>query len=339
MSISAKHHGDDAPSGKDLEYEKVFTDLMLAAQPEEERQAGNEIIAAQEPEPKSIVKCATAVLDQSNDLRAAILYGYARLRIDGLPGLAGATAFLRICLEEYWDTCHPQLDADDDNDPTMRVNSVLALVDRSTILRALRNAPLTASPAFGGYSLRDMAIADGEVSAPADMASPPNEQSVSAAFQDTPRQALDETAAAARAILADVHAINSVFDDRLPGQGPNLGDFVATLKKINAVLAPHITVLSSEADEAPQTPAAGATPGAASVRAAPPGAISSQADVRDALDKMIAYYAKYEPSSPLPLLLERARRLVGADFMTIMGDIAPLGLDSVRLIGGKENPK
>jgi type VI secretion system protein ImpA len=33
-------------------------------------------------------------------------------------------------------------------------------------------------------------------------------------------------------------------------------------------------------------------------------------------------------------LLERAKRLVGADFMTIMKDIAPGGVDELIVVGG-----
>jgi type VI secretion system protein ImpA len=46
------------------------------------------------------------------------------------------------------------------------------------------------------------------------------------------------------------------------------------------------------------------------------------------------YYARHEPSSPLPILLKRAKRLVGADFMEIINDLAPSGVDNVKLIGG-----
>jgi type VI secretion system protein ImpA len=53
-----------------------------------------------------------------------------------------------------------------------------------------------------------------------------------------------------------------------------------------------------------------------------------------ALDAIMGYYRAAEPSSPVPVLLQRARRLVGADFMAIMRDMAPNGLDNVRLIGG-----
>jgi type VI secretion system protein ImpA len=36
----------------------------------------------------------------------------------------------------------------------------------------------------------------------------------------------------------------------------------------------------------------------------------------------------------VPIILERAKRLVGADFLTIMKDLAPDGLVSVMNIGG-----
>ncbi|WP_226778949.1 type VI secretion system protein TssA [Oceaniglobus trochenteri] len=341
MPIAAIHRSDDAPSGENLEYEKVFTDLLLAAQPEEERQAGNEIIAAQEPDAKAIVEKAEAVLDLSNDLRAAILYGYAQLRLVGLPGLAETTGFLRTALEEFWDSCHPQLDAEDDDDPTMRVNSMLGLVDTATTLRALRHAPLTLSPAFGRMSLRDIAIADGEVSPPADMENPPSAQTVSAAFQDTDDAVLKANLDAAQAALADVEAINAVFDERLPGQGPNLRPMQVMLKKAVSILAPVVGAPeepSEAGDEGPATPAESQAD-APRPAAPPPGTISSPADVEKALGRIIDYYAKHEPSSPLPILLERARRLVGADFLTIIQDLAPLGLENVQLIGGMENPE
>ena len=65
-----------------------------------------------------------------------------------------------------------------------------------------------------------------------------------------------------------------------------------------------------------------------------PGSIETAQDARNALDRVIDYFSRFEPSSPVPIILERAKRLVGADFMTIMKDMAPAGLDSVMMIGG-----
>jgi type VI secretion system protein ImpA len=56
--------------------------------------------------------------------------------------------------------------------------------------------------------------------------------------------------------------------------------------------------------------------------------------VIDALDRICAYYAEHEPSSPLPVLLQRARRLVGKSFIEIIEDVAPDGAGQFRHLGG-----
>ncbi|MDZ4135741.1 MAG: type VI secretion system ImpA family N-terminal domain-containing protein, partial [Paracoccaceae bacterium] len=120
-------HGDTEPSGENLEYDPAFISLELAAQPGEERQVGDSIIQAEEPDHAEVIIQATDVLSRSHDLRAAAFIAYALLRTKGFVGFAQATGYIRGILETYWDTCHPQLDADDDDDPTMRVNAVAAL--------------------------------------------------------------------------------------------------------------------------------------------------------------------------------------------------------------------
>ena len=65
-----------------------------------------------------------------------------------------------------------------------------------------------------------------------------------------------------------------------------------------------------------------------------PGTVNSQQDVKAALDRIIGYYARSEPSSPIPMLLDRAKRMVGADFLTIIKEMATDGMQQVHLIGG-----
>ena len=156
--------GDENPSGEDLVYDLAFMTLELAAQPGEERQAGDKIIAAEDPDFKEVTEAALAVLEQSHDLRAGVFLSMSELRLRGFSGFADGTAYLRGCLENYWDTCHPQLDAEDDNDPTQRVNVILSLAAPDTILRGIRITPLTDSRTFGRISLRDIAVAATSVS-------------------------------------------------------------------------------------------------------------------------------------------------------------------------------
>jgi type VI secretion system protein ImpA len=69
------------------------------------------------------------------------------------------------------------------------------------------------------------------------------------------------------------------------------------------------------------------------------GDITSTADVSAALDKIISYYRRNEPSSPVPLLLERAKRLVSQDFMEILSDIAPDALSQAQIVTGAKAPE
>ena len=325
---------EELPSGDNLEYDQIFTDMLLAAQPGEERQAGDEIIEAEPPDSRAMIEKSKAVLGQSHDLRAAVILAHGELLQNGMVGFSEATSYVRQALETYWDTCHPQLDADDDDDPTMRVNAVLGLSGSDTILRALRLAPLTQSNAFGRITLRDILISDGDISAPADMEKVQDAASISAAFQDTKPDVMSAIMEASRASLEDIKAINAVFDDKLPGQGPNLDPLQKMLKRIVTTISGAV---GAPEDEAPGDEAAGAeqTAPAAEVRSAP-GAITNSRDVIAALDRIMEYYARQEPSSPVPIMLRRAKRLVDADFLTIIKDMAPSGADNVNLIGGLE---
>ena len=229
----------------------------------------------------------------------------------------------------------PQLDADDD-DPTMRVNAILALVDSDRILRGVRRAPLSKSRMFGSLSLRDIAVAEGEATPASDMNSIPEAAQVAAAFQDTNEEELREISDAVSQALADVQAISAIFDDKTPGQGPDLDPLIKDLKKAAGKLSGALGEPESEEDdadgEASNVPMGGGAPSMGGS-----GSITSQADVQKTLDRIIGYYERYEPSSPLPLLLVRAKKLVGADFLTIVKDMAPHGIENVNLIGGIED--
>lgn len=319
-------------SGDNLEYEGLFTAMEIAAQPGQERQAGDQILAAEDPDYSDIVKKALAVLERSHDLRAATTLAGAIVHTRGIVGFADATGYVRGCLERYWTTCHPQLDSEDDDDPTMRINSLRGLSAHDPVIRGLRRAPLTESRAFGRITLQDMLVASGELAADAGETAVESTR-IKAAFEDTDAAHLSALLAAAQAAHDNMKAIDALFAEKTPGQGPELGEAVKTLLQIVRRLRDVVGV------EEPVAEAVDDGSGAEQPRAAPGrgggnGAINSPADVAAALDSIIGYYQRCEPSSPLPILLKRAKRLVGADFLTILKDMAPAGVDSVTQIGG-----
>lgn len=330
-----RNFGEDSPSGDNLEYDQAFIEMELAAQPGEERQMGDEVIAAAEPDYNEVAQRALAVLERSHDLRAATTLALAQLRLKGLPGFAEVTGYMRGCLEDYWDTCHPQLDADDDDDPTMRVNAVCALTDAGGVLRALRLAPLTQSRTFGRFNLRDIAIAEGEMPAPEGMSPVPDSSAIAAAFQDTDPEQLQALLGSAKAAAADIDAILAKFDAMVPGLGPDLDPLRKTLRQATRRLS-DASGDSAEEEAGPEDAAEAPAANRPSVPrgGGAVGGINGPSDVINALDRIVDYYARHEPSSPIPILLTRAKRLVNADFLTIVRDMAPSGVENVNLIGG-----
>jgi type VI secretion system protein ImpA len=66
------------------------------------------------------------------------------------------------------------------------------------------------------------------------------------------------------------------------------------------------------------------------------GEVRSREDVLNLLQKIWQYYERAEPSSPVPLMLKRAARLVEMDFMQIIHDLSPDAISQIRTITGEK---
>lgn len=64
------------------------------------------------------------------------------------------------------------------------------------------------------------------------------------------------------------------------------------------------------------------------------GPVRGRDDVVHVLGLVLDYYRANEPSSPVPLLLERARRLVSASFVDALKELAPDGLKQLQTVAG-----
>ncbi len=324
----------DSACGDDLEYDPDFIELETISKPKEEQQVGDSVLAGEEVDYPKVGEMALGILERSKDLRAAVFLAEACLHSEGFVPFERVLAYIHGALDRYWQCVHPALDEDDDDDPTMRVNAVRGLVGPDTVLRAVRRAALTDSRAMGRFSLRDISIADGEIT-PAEGESPIDHATISAAFQDTDPETMAAIREAVSNARAHIKAITAVFDDKIGALGPDLSDLDKALFKAEGAIAGVLGGAEAEEESAGESGEAGAAPVA---QAAPvSGAINSRDDVTRMIDKICEYYARSEPSSPVPVLLQRARRLVAADFVTIMKDMASDGMNQVRTIGGLED--
>src|SRR5581483_4257282 len=100
----------DSPTGPNLELDPDFGKLERAAQPKPERQYGNTIVAAEDPDWKEVAEQASALLERSRDLRVLVHLAIARLHVGGLPAFAEVLGLITQVLQTRWDEVHPRLD-------------------------------------------------------------------------------------------------------------------------------------------------------------------------------------------------------------------------------------
>ena len=154
--------------------------------------------------------------------------------------------------------------------------------------------------------------------------------------QAAPATATATSAAAVRLatrgeVLAALDGILAFYRDNDPASPIPL--FITRIRRLVPMsfpdllrgLAPSgLAELERLADVDPPADPAGAAAGSAA--AVPPLAIGSRAAVVETLDAVIEFYQTREPSSPIPVLVRRIRRLVPFGFVALLQDIAPKAL-------------
>jgi len=65
--------------------------------------------------------------------------------------------------------------------------------------------------------------------------------------------------------------------------------------------------------------------------------VTNRADALRLLDLVCRYYQRYEPASPLSMLIERAAGLAEKNFLDIVRELAPDGLAQVQNVVGARN--
>lgn len=331
---------DDFPCGEDLEYDADFLQLERDAQGRPERVMGDAVQAAEPPQWRAIEQSCERLLERSKDLRITHFLVQSNLALNGFVGLAASLELIRDLLGEYWLHLHPQLDAADDNDPTVRINALAGLTCEPNIA-LLREAVLARSRAFGPVTLRAALHAAGlQHFASEDL----SVEALAAALRDADPDELEQTRQALTQAREACEAIERRVSDQVgSAAGVDLSALKQPLRLAQQVLADYAPggSPSAAAPEADTTQPADASPTLASAAnarpAARPGEVNSRDDVRQCLDRLLQYYARHEPSSPLPVLLRRAKNLVDADFATIVRDLIPDGLSQFENLRGPQD--
>ncbi|SFY23542.1 type VI secretion system protein ImpA [Pseudomonas sp. NFR02] len=324
-----------SPCGEDMEYDAQFLQLERDAKGQPERSMGDSILPAEPPEWRSIQQQSLDLLQRSKDLRITHFLLQSTLALQGVAGLAEVLTLIDALLRQYWAELHPRLDADDDNDPTVRINALTGLTCETNI-RLLRESILTRSRTFGPVTLRAALNASGLQSFADEQL---GNQQLNAAFLDSDPEQLQATRDALSAARAACEAIEQQVNDQVgSAQGVDLSALKQPLKQALQLLNQAVPGTDSSSDpEAVSEDNAPSVDAAAPAAPRPTGDIATRDDVLRSLDKILAYYTRHEPSSPLPVLLNRAKNLVHADFAAIVRNLIPDGMSQFENLRGPDS--
>ncbi|EBR8158172.1 type VI secretion system protein TssA [Salmonella enterica subsp. enterica serovar Newport] len=324
----------DKPCGENLEYDADFQIMNQASLGKAEQQFGDTIIPAEPADWNTVEKYATSLLIRTKDLRVLLALTHAWTRCRGLAGYADGLLLVQEAIVRYWETIYPLLEEYGETDPFYRINALAGLSDKSDLTVAVRNASLLRSSG-DEISLRDaQALLDGSKTECPD-------------YPGGRPRLIDELArgdqpgtAAVIVINERLLSIRELLTGHL-GEGgvPGMEQLLKTVGLVAS--ACQVTDISKllpnrEAQAEPQ-----AEQQSAAMQPVQPVTdwrsvqVISRADAQLMLEKAKQYFAQYEPSHPAPLMIERVQRLSELNFMDIIRDLAPDGVNQLENIFGR----
>jgi type VI secretion system protein ImpA len=280
------------------------------------------------PEWDAIRALSLEALGKSKDFRLLAYLGAALLRTEGLRAFGDTLDVASQWLKSYWAGVYPLID---DGDAIERKNALNYFADKMAVVDGLRRATLVASPQHGRFSLRDLDIAAGLMQPTGDEERP-DERRIEAAFAEMPLEQLqalqDSTAASIKALKAITETMST---EGGPDAEPDFDELTPLLVRLDKMLRARLALRAETAGAAAGADGAAAGTG---MPVAAIGGIRSRQDAIRALDAVAEFFRANEPSSPVPLLIERAKRLVAKNFLEVLADLAPDALGQARSAAG-----
>ena len=324
---------EDNPSGENLEYAEVAElERLATAKPGKDNPETGKPGDPEEPDWRKVRESATALFSQTKDLRGAVILTRALLALHGLAGLGEGVQLVYQLNLRFWETVYPRLDPDEGDDPVERLNVLANLDDPEGVIRALRGTRIVESREVGNYTLRDLDMMAGRI-APPEGSTAPTRGLMEAAWQTGDAAANAARRAGVDAALAACNDLIKLFRDKT-NDAPSVDALRQALKRIkdfyDAAAGENEDVAESD-----ETGDAGAGQVAAAGGGAKAGgALASRADAVRLLQQVALFVRKTEPSSPAPMFIDRAVKMLQADFATIVRELMPDSRERVEMLGG-----
>lgn len=333
----------DSVCGVNLEDDSGFQNFFFESQGTPERFDGQSTIPAEPPEWRTVKKQAIEYLAKTRDLKLISVLAQSVLNTEGLYKFEQCLSGLSQQVQSHWQEVFPALD-EDDGDPLERISALGHINDKNFVINVIRQLPIANSKVLGNVTLQkiEKAVSPGGTKEEGDLELP----QIIGIFKESDTEQNTATYTVVNQCITHLNEINRAFIEQAGNEyNVNFDAIVEVLTNLANSLKKYGDLrleVVTEADEGSDTtesehqssdsaPANTAT--STSFRDANMK-LTSRSDVERCFDLILSYYQECEPSSPVPILVSRAKKLVNSDFLDIVKDIFPDALDQVQKLGG-----
>lgn len=325
----------DNKSGDNLEYNPLYLEMENLAAGVPESVMGDAVLEGREPDWRKLCSNCQDLWKNTRDLRVAVYLTLSLSQLDGLNGFSDGIKLVNFLVSDMWECFYPQLDADDDNDPTERLNilqiispSVTSGNDAFTFLRTFRQIKLFNNKK---WTLRDLLIYQGEIS---------TEESFDTALFNAetvsvPKETVDEKISIINEISALLDKINNEIEQKTNNEYSF--SFECLKKELSTLLKFYSKLSVTDEYETQETAAEVETVESTSQNNKTGSFMNIEnykpRNRNEALllvKKSADYFREVEPTNPVPYLLDRVLRIAEMNFIDILKDIDPGAVDRIK---------
>lgn len=346
QEFSANVSADDE-CGVNLEDDSAFQNFFFESQGTPERFDGKNTTPPEPPEWRAVKKQAIEYLKKTRDLNLLSVLSQAVLNTEGIVKFEQCLSGISQLVKNNWTALYPSLD-EDDGDPLERISALGHLSDKAFIVNTLKTIPIAHSKVFGNLTLQ---LIDRSVNPAIKGDSNLGISQIKGIFKDANSDEINNIYLATKQCIGHLNDINQTFIEQAGSEyNVNFDMITEVLTHMINTLDKYVEIKATvvESDEqiagdnnSTSSSNPSATDPTASLIATFDGTnmkLNSRQDVERCFELILSYYNEVEPSSPIPILIKRSKKLVNSDFLDIVKDIFPDALEQVHKLGGITDP-
>jgi type VI secretion system protein ImpA len=317
-AISAEH-----PCGESLE------DTQLLASFDGYGLFGRSAPLSGETDWRDIRDRSLEAMQKSKDFRLLTHLASAVVRTDGFAEFVQTLTVGARWLDSWIETVFPLVD----EDGILRRSALNGFADRMAVVDGVRRAPILVHRQLGSVSMRDIEIVTGHLIPAEGETGAVSAEQLEGLFAATSVEELRALRDQLNEAVTSLKSMETAVSVRSGAQAaPDFTTLAVPLARTSKRVSDHLATRPDAAAEA--TPGANTTDGAEAAGVVAVGTVRNRQDATRALDAVAAFFRTNEPSSPIPLLIERAKRLVAKDFLEVLAELAPEALGPAKAASG-----